>query len=320
MYHNKYRTMIQFNRFAALLSIFVVTTVRFSVEGNRVLVEQNNYNNDNFLSATAEIRRRHLEEQEENDSVKDEIDNKEEEKEIGSVVEDVVEDNTNKDGETNTDDEDDEGYDWKNDEEDEDDIEVVDKNNSSNNSNNKEEEEEEESASSPYKGTVPENFDFGYTYKYEDLTEYDPWPIGTLTLLEFQDGYYEGIITSFELSEDDTVATYVVTWSDDTTDTFVNELEWMDLMVDNAEKYEPWEVGTYVLSVVYMGWYLIHSFIRLLFNLLFQWCFSSLTSAHSSSSTFFRFAQTNLWISKSRRWKYRTVPSRRNYLVRKWRI
>ena len=261
--------MIQFNRFAALLSIFVVTTVRFSVEGNRVLVEQNNYNNDNFLSATAEIRRRHLEEQEENDSVKDEIDNKEEEKEMGSVVEDIVEDNTNKDGETNTDDEDDEGYDWKNDEEDEDDIEVVDKNNSSNNSNNKEE-EEEESASSPYKGTVPENFDLGYTYKYEDLTEYDPWPIGTLTLLEFQDGYYEGTITSFELSEDDTVATYVVTWSDDTTDTFVNELEWMDLMVDNAEKYEPWEVGTYVLSVVYMGWYLIHSFIPLLFI-----CFSN---------------------------------------------
>ena len=93
-------------------------------------------------------------------------------------------------------------------------------------------------------GSVPEDFDFGYTYKYENLGAYESWPVGTLTLLEFQDGYYEGKIQSFDLSEDKSTATYVVIWSDDTTDEFVNELEWMDLMVENAKEYEPWELKT----------------------------------------------------------------------------
>jgi len=94
------------------------------------------------------------------------------------------------------------------------------------------------------KGAAPDDFDFGYTYEYEDLTDYEPWPIGTQTLLEFADGWFEGEITSFSMSDDKKNATYIVTWSDGTSDSFVNELEWMDLMVANAEDYEPWEIGT----------------------------------------------------------------------------
>jgi hypothetical protein len=93
-------------------------------------------------------------------------------------------------------------------------------------------------------GDVPQNFDFDFTYQYEDLTDYDPWPIGTQTLLEFADGWYEGEITSFSMSDDKKNATYVVTWSDGASDSFANKLEWMDLMVANAIDYEPWELGT----------------------------------------------------------------------------
>lgn len=103
-----------------------------------------------------------------------------------------------------------------------------------------------ESDEAPYRGSVPDEFDFGYTYKYEDLSKYEPWPVGTLTLLEFADGWYEGNITSFSLSDDKANVTYIVTWSDGTTDVFVNELEWMDLMVANAQDYEPWSIGTSV--------------------------------------------------------------------------
>lgn len=124
-------------------------------------------------------------------------------------------------------------------------IEDINEDNDLKNDEFDEQSDDKESVSpSSYQGTVPEDFDFGYTYKYDDLSEYDPWPTGTLTLLEFQDGYYEGTITSFELSEDNKVATYVVTWSDDTVDQFVNELEWMDLMVENAKEYEPWDINT----------------------------------------------------------------------------
>lgn len=137
----------------------------------------------------------------------------------------------------------DEGYDWNNDIEDGDvsaRLEGSTENNNKNDSNNS----NDESSSSSYQGTVPENFDSEYTYRYENLSEYEAWPVNTITLLEFQDGYYEGKITSFNLSDDKNIATYFVRWSDGTTDTFVNELEWMDLMVENAIEYEPWEVGT----------------------------------------------------------------------------
>jgi len=129
----------------------------------------------------------------------------------------------------------DEGYDWNNDIEDGD-VSVVSVEDNTEDNNNIDE-------SSSSQGTVPENFDSGYTYKYEDLSEYEPWPVDTTTLLEFQDGYYEGKITSFNLSDDQKIATYFVTWSDHTTDTFVNELEWMDLMVENAIEYNSWEIG-----------------------------------------------------------------------------
>eukprot|EP00536_Pseudo-nitzschia_multiseries_P002988 jgi/Psemu1/318050/estExt_fgenesh1_pm.C_420014 len=93
-------------------------------------------------------------------------------------------------------------------------------------------------------GSSPKDFDFNYTYTYNDLTEYEPWPLGTMALLEFADGYYEGKITNYSMSEDKTNATYIVTWSDGTSDSFVNELEWMDLMVENAKNYDPWSIGT----------------------------------------------------------------------------
>ena len=87
-------------------------------------------------------------------------------------------------------------------------------------------------------------FDFDFTYEYEDLSDYDPWSVGTQMLLEFADGWFMGEITQFLLSIDKKNATYVVTWSDGATDSFYNELEWVDLMVANAEDYEPWEIGT----------------------------------------------------------------------------
>mmetsp|Transcript_76 Transcript_76/g.179 ORF Transcript_76/g.179 Transcript_76/m.179 type:complete len:587 (-) Transcript_76:334-2094(-) len=104
--------------------------------------------------------------------------------------------------------------------------------------------EDEDVSGSASKVSSPKDFDFNYTYTYDDLTEYEPWSIGTETLLEFADGYYEGRITSFLMSQDKKNATYIVTWSDGTSDTFSNELEWMDLMVFNAKNYEPWSKGT----------------------------------------------------------------------------
>ena len=89
-----------------------------------------------------------------------------------------------------------------------------------------------------------EQIDLGYTYNYDNLSEYESYPIGTPALLEFADGYYEGKISDFTLSDDKKNATYTITWSDDTADVFVNELEWMDLIVANAEAYKPWEIGT----------------------------------------------------------------------------
>lgn len=110
--------------------------------------------------------------------------------------------------------------------------------------NNAREQQEDIETGSSYEGDVPDDFNTGYIYKYEDLSEYVSWPIGTATLLEFSDGWYEGTITSFFLSDDKKNATYIVTWSDGNSDSFVNELEWMDLMVANAEDYEPWQMGT----------------------------------------------------------------------------
>jgi len=135
----------------------------------------------------------------------------------------------------------DEGYDWNNDVEDEDESARL---GDSTENDSKNTDKSSSSSSSSYQGTIPENFNSEYTYKYENLSEYEAWPVDTVTLLEFQDGYYEGKITSFNLSDDKKTATYFVRWSDGTTDTFVNELEWMDLMVENAIEYKPWEVGT----------------------------------------------------------------------------
>lgn len=87
-------------------------------------------------------------------------------------------------------------------------------------------------------------FDFDYEYDYDDLINYEPWMNETPVLLEFADGYFMGKITKFELSADNKVATYLITWSDGTTDMFRNELERIDLMAANAMDYEPWEVGT----------------------------------------------------------------------------
>ena len=93
-------------------------------------------------------------------------------------------------------------------------------------------------------GDAPQNFAFDFTYSYEDLSDYYPWPIGTQTLLEYTDGWFEGRITHFDMSDDEKTATYIVEWSDGSSDSFVNQLEWMDLMVANAEDYQPWELGT----------------------------------------------------------------------------
>eukprot|EP00535_Pseudo-nitzschia_heimii_P005511 CAMPEP_0197185098 /NCGR_PEP_ID=MMETSP1423-20130617/11132_1 /TAXON_ID=476441 /ORGANISM="Pseudo-nitzschia heimii, Strain UNC1101" /LENGTH=584 /DNA_ID=CAMNT_0042636061 /DNA_START=184 /DNA_END=1938 /DNA_ORIENTATION=+ len=86
--------------------------------------------------------------------------------------------------------------------------------------------------------------DTDYAYDYEDLSTYVSYSTGTPVLLEFADGWYEGKITDFSLSDDKKNASYTITWSDDTNDTFENELEWMDLIVMNAENYIPWEIGT----------------------------------------------------------------------------
>jgi hypothetical protein len=157
---------------------------------------------------------------------------------VPQVVEEV------QDEQSDNKDEDDKDYDWNNDVEDEDlpaaRVEEDSPNTEAETSNTVDNKDEP----SPYQGSVPENFDFGYTYKYDNLGAYESWPVGTPTLLEFQDGYYEGKIQSFDLSEDKSTATYSVIWSDDTSDKFVNELEWMDLMVENAEEYEPWEPKT----------------------------------------------------------------------------
>jgi len=138
------------------------------------------------------------------------------------------------------DDNEDENYDWNNDEE-EGDIPI-------NTREQQEDNSDYNKSGTAYQGDVPNSFDFQYAYKYEDLSDYEPWPVGTDTLLEFTDGWYEGQIASFSLSDDKKNATYVVTWSDGSTDSFVNELEWMDLMVANSLDYEPWQIGTPVFG------------------------------------------------------------------------
>ena len=95
-------------------------------------------------------------------------------------------------------------------------------------------------------GEMIEGFQFPYHYPYDDLSEYQAWPNGTPVLLEFADGWFMGEITDFSMSDDNTGATYIVAWSDGATDTFFNELEWVDLMVANAADYQPWETGTWV--------------------------------------------------------------------------
>ena len=89
-----------------------------------------------------------------------------------------------------------------------------------------------------------EGFNFPYHYPYDDLSEYKAWPQGTPVLLEFADGWFMGKVTAFSMTDDKKGATYIVTWSDGATDQFFNELEWVDLMVSNAEDYQPWENGT----------------------------------------------------------------------------
>ena len=98
--------------------------------------------------------------------------------------------------------------------------------------------------SGDYEREQEEGFDFDFQYDYDDLQSYEPWPIGSQTLLEFADGWFMGEIVKFTLSDDNMNATYFITWSDGTNDVFPNELEWMDLMVANAQDYEPWEIGT----------------------------------------------------------------------------
>ena len=44
--------------------------------------------------------------------------------------------------------------------------------------------------------------DMDYSYNYNDLSSYQAYPIGTPALLEFADGWYEGKITDFSLSDD----------------------------------------------------------------------------------------------------------------------
>lgn len=84
----------------------------------------------------------------------------------------------------------------------------------------------------------------GSTYTAEELSQYEPWSIGTPVLLEFEDGTFAGTITSYSLSEDKLNATYIATWSDGKSDSFVNQLEAIDLMVEYADWYGPWDVGT----------------------------------------------------------------------------
>lgn len=86
--------------------------------------------------------------------------------------------------------------------------------------------------------------DDGNSYTAEELSKYEAWPLGTPVLLEFEDGTFAGTITSYSLSEDKLNATYIATWSDGKSDSFVNQLEAIDLMVEYADWYGPWDVGT----------------------------------------------------------------------------
>jgi hypothetical protein len=81
---------------------------------------------------------------------------------------------------------------------------------------------------------------------YTDLTTYQSWPKGTPVLLEFASGWYEGQITTYELINS-TYAWYQIDWSDGTSGQY-DDLDLVDEMVQNAEEYDPWTVGTAVYN------------------------------------------------------------------------
>jgi hypothetical protein len=92
---------------------------------------------------------------------------------------------------------------------------------------------------------------------------YAPWPSGTVIYKEFEDGWFQGEITSY----DSQTGTYSTSWSDGDVETFT-DLDAVDQMVaaalnllpapgDNTadESYTPWPSGTVIYNEFEDGWY-----------------------------------------------------------------
>jgi hypothetical protein len=82
---------------------------------------------------------------------------------------------------------------------------------------------------------------------YTDLTSYSPWPIHTPVLLEFVSGWYEGEIIDFGMLNS-TSGWYQISWTDGTIGTYT-DFGSVDEMVENAQDYDPWTVGTPVYNL-----------------------------------------------------------------------
>ena len=96
------------------------------------------------------------------------------------------------------------------------------------------------------------------SYNGGDLSDYEPWEIGSfvLSFFDFDDGkaegsgFYGGTITDFTRQVVDTTntttsASYTITWSDGEVATY-DDLRLVDVMIQSYENYEPWIVGTKV--------------------------------------------------------------------------
>lgn len=81
-----------------------------------------------------------------------------------------------------------------------------------------------------------------------DATGDDLWEVGTYVYKEYADGWYSGVIATYDSGTNN----YTVVYEDGETETFPADSDELDSIVENANNYEPYLPGqavkTYGLS------------------------------------------------------------------------